>query len=128
MELFNEEQAKLLIDLNLPREALCDVYYMILMDGFDNTYQYLTKVQPYATSNWRNIVLLHPRLYEYRKKILAGIAKLKEDLEPQESGITCPNCQSTNTVLYDKQVRRADEGMDTFLHCFNCNRDIVYRR
>ncbi len=59
---------------------------------------------------------------EYAQLIIHEKAETKKEIT---NGVFCPKCKKHSMISYQVQIRRGDEGTNTFDRCTNCGHGII---
>jgi DNA-directed RNA polymerase subunit M/transcription elongation factor TFIIS len=98
------------------REVMYEVICLLKeVDDFDLIKNELTNVK-----NRDDIIFGNREMFVPRYRAGLEVEMMRNQIEVEEGGYTCPKCKGNRTISTMSQTRSADEPMTTFIVCTDC--------
>ena len=122
----SNEQLEQLLSLKYPngksiitlrdREVMYEVICLIKeVDDFELIKNEMTNVK-----NRDDIIFGNREMFVSRYRAGLEVEMMRNQIEVEEGGYTCPKCKGNRTISTMSQTRSADEPMTTFIVCTDC--------
>lgn len=98
------------------RDNIMEIINMLVKDGFDKTYEYLSGVTAPQDIIWNQ-----PAMDEGRNKIIREISVEQMEEKGTVGAGKCRRCPSTELVFATKQTRSGDEPETVTVRCVKCS-------